>query len=516
MHSSINSFTAPIDARRLDSGWRVTLMTVAAALAALLILFLETAATAVQVWSGSATFNHCFLVLPISCYLIWQHRHEVARMVPRPCVWGVAVVAAMGALWLLGDLARFNEAKHFALVGMIQGVLLTLLGRAVYGRLWFPFLYLFFLVPTGEFLVRPLQDFTAGFVVTGLELIGIPVYSDGILIQIPNGAFQVAEACAGLRFLIASLAFGALFGYVVYRSPRRRLAFFGASIVVPIIANGVRALGIVLIAHVTDNRVAVGVDHIVYGWGFFAAVMLMLTWIGFKLQDEPGAARRGGGGGRAAKPAVVGLAAGIVIAVAALPKAYALHMVALIPPADLAALVPPRAGPGWTRLGEDADWRPVLPGVDGEASAIYARAGERVYAYVGFFVRQEDSKKVVSTQNRIADDEVWRRVGGGSADAIIDGQPLTVRVDRIAGDGRQRLLWQWYWVDGRFTADPALAKALQVKAELLGGTRSAAVIVLAADYGERPAEAEASLTAFLATMQPLAPQLARVAAPGGD
>jgi exosortase len=78
-------------------------------------------------------------------------------------------------------------------------------------RLLGPLLYLFFLVPSGEFLVPKLQEFTASLAIGGLQIVGVPVYSDGIFIQIPEGAFVVAEACAGLRFLVASIAYGAIF-----------------------------------------------------------------------------------------------------------------------------------------------------------------------------------------------------------------------------------------------------------------------------------------------------------------
>ena len=58
---------------------------------------------------------------------------------------------------------------------------------------------------------------------------------DGYTIEIPEGTFYVAEACAGLRFLIASIAFGCLYALLMYRSPVRRTAFIVISIVVPII-----------------------------------------------------------------------------------------------------------------------------------------------------------------------------------------------------------------------------------------------------------------------------------------
>ena len=75
-------------------------------------------------------------------------------------------------------------------------------------RILFPLAYLLFAVPLGDFLVGPLQDVTAVFTVWALQLTGIPVYLEGRFFYIPTGAFEVAEACSGIRYLIASLALG--------------------------------------------------------------------------------------------------------------------------------------------------------------------------------------------------------------------------------------------------------------------------------------------------------------------
>ena len=78
-------------------------------------------------------------------------------------------------------------------------------------------------------LPRQLQDFTTWFTRHGLDILGIPAYIDGYVIEIPQGTFFVAEACAGLRFLIASIAFGVLYALLIYRSPVRRMVFIAAS-----------------------------------------------------------------------------------------------------------------------------------------------------------------------------------------------------------------------------------------------------------------------------------------------
>src|SRR6185437_11085158 len=95
-----------------------------------------------------------------------------------------------------------------------------------------PLLYLYFLVPFGGFITPQLQDFTTAFTTRGLDFVGIPNYSDGFSIQIPQGTFYVAEACAGLRFLVAAVAFGCLYALVIYRSPWRRALFIAVSVVV--------------------------------------------------------------------------------------------------------------------------------------------------------------------------------------------------------------------------------------------------------------------------------------------
>src|SRR5262249_26589319 len=140
---------------------------------------------------------------------------------------------------------------------------------------------------SGDFLVPWLQDFTARFSVDALRLSGIPVYSDGFRISIPNAEFYVAEACAGLRFLIATIAFGVLFAYFMFRSWTRKILFVLLCLLTPIPANRFRAYGLLLLAYLTDGALAAGVDHIVYGWVFFSLVTLGLTALGWAMRDMP-------------------------------------------------------------------------------------------------------------------------------------------------------------------------------------------------------------------------------------
>ena len=157
-------------------------------------------------------------------------------------------------------------------MAMVQVMVLGVLGWRLYRLLLGPFLYLFLLVPSGEFLVPSLQDITTKFVVWLLALFQVPTFSDGIVISIPEGDFIVAEACAGLRFLITSIAFAVFFSMMVYRSWWRRAAFLSLSVIVPVFANGVRTWGIIELAHRTNDVTAIEADHVIYGWSFFSAI----------------------------------------------------------------------------------------------------------------------------------------------------------------------------------------------------------------------------------------------------
>src|SRR5262249_32061829 len=150
----------------------------------------------------------------------------------------------------------------------------------------FPLAFLFFAVPIGEFLLPQLMEWTAGFTIAALKLSGIPVFREGQQIAIPSGTWSVVEACSGVRYLIASIVAGALYAYLIYRSPARRLVFIGVSIVVPIVANWVRAYLIVMIGHLSGNVLAAGVDHLIYGWMFFGVVMLIMFWIGSRWREH--------------------------------------------------------------------------------------------------------------------------------------------------------------------------------------------------------------------------------------
>ncbi len=268
--------------------WSIALAALAAGVLAFGLAFHAEALRAVAVWDESTAYNHCYLILPISAYLIWERRDVLAARSPHPDARILLAMLPVGLVWLFAENAQIMEGRQLAAMTLFQLFLLAVLGFQVWRVSAFALLYLYFLVPSGAFLTAPMQDFAARFAVAGVGLLGIPVYSNGLEIEVPGARFVVAEACAGLRFLIASVALGTLYGYTMYRSWRRRAAFIAVSIVVPIIANGFRVMGIVVLGYWLGDAKAATADHLIYGWVFFSLVSVILILLGLPFrQDVP-------------------------------------------------------------------------------------------------------------------------------------------------------------------------------------------------------------------------------------
>lgn len=241
---------------------------------------------ALGIWSSSTAYNHCWLILPLALWLSWTRRERLAGCAAKPTALAILPALAAGAAWLLADRLGLMEGRQFAALGIVLAWFFGIFGWHITRSFAVPLGYLVFLVPFGAFLVPLLQRLTAWIIVAGLSLLGIPHFADDLIIEIPAGIFLVAEACAGLRFLIASLAFGALYAAVMFRSPGRRLTVLVLALVVPVLANGLRALGIVVLGHHLGSAEAAAADHLIYGWVFFTLVILLLIVAGLPFRED--------------------------------------------------------------------------------------------------------------------------------------------------------------------------------------------------------------------------------------
>jgi exosortase A len=240
-------------------------------------------------WWNIDTYNHILLVPLIIVWLVRVKADELRALEPQPWLPGLLLVAMGLGLWLTGRITQINLIAHAGAVGALQAAVVTALGLRASLLLALPIGLGAFLVPFGDEIIPQLQFITAEIAVALTHASGIPAIVDGIYIDTPVGLFIVAEACSGVKFLIAMVTLAVLVCFTRYRSWRKRAAFMAVSIIVPIIANGIRAWGTIFIAQSQGVEFAAGFDHIFYGWIFFALVVAVIiagAWRSFEVEPE--------------------------------------------------------------------------------------------------------------------------------------------------------------------------------------------------------------------------------------
>lgn len=256
------------------------------ALLVLLISWNSTLSHMVGILWSIDVFSHGLMVPFVTAALIWSRRAILAQIKPLFSLVGSGFVLVACVLWLAGELLDIALFSHTALMLAINGLVLSFFGLQFYRAILFPMLFLFMAVPFGYELVGPLQTMTANLVVGVLDLVGADYEADGVLIKLPSGLYEVAEACAGVKFLFTSIVTGVLLAHLVFNSWRRRVLILIISAVLPIAANALRVLGILAIAEITDASFAKDVDHIVYGWVFLSIVLFSLIIFAYKISDK--------------------------------------------------------------------------------------------------------------------------------------------------------------------------------------------------------------------------------------
>lgn len=487
------------------SKWKTASIALAAIVLAVLLLNLAVIRFTIHIWTTNETYTHGFLIVPISAWLIWRKRHVLAAMTPSPAIAGIVPFFLCSIIWQLGHQAGAMVVEQYAMIGMIVSSALTVLGTRIFKVLAFPLFFLVLAVPVGESLIPPLMNFTADFTVDALHLTGIPVYKEGTFFSLPDANWSVIDACSGLRYLISSLTLGILYAYLTYRSLSRKLAFVAISAVVPIFANGIRAYMIVMIGHLGGMRFARGIDHLIYGWIFFGFVMLLLFWIGSFFREEESDAPDEGmpefGKAQASSVSVFPVSLIMLVFVVS-NAAYATYL-----DRKLQAPVPIHLDmselSGWQeRPGTVFGWIPHYPGSRATFARTYTKNDESLSLYVAYYRNQRQGKELITSGNLLVDiqDPVWGNIGEKALE--LRAENLRIRQALLRSPNDRLVAWEWYWVDGRWTRNPYMAKFFEAESRIMKGSDAAAVVVVFSPYEIYPDRAAAVLKNFVGQSLP--------------
>jgi len=237
-------------------------------------------------WKAVDDYSHGFLVGPLAIYFAWERRAELRRARIEQSWWGI-VPLALGALALMiGRLGVELMAMRVAFVLTLIGLQVLLLGREVTRILAFPLLFLFLMVPLPQSLVNviafPLQLVAADFAVDSLHMLRVPALREGNIIHLANTQLFVAEACAGLRSLMALGTLAVVFAYFFRKNIIERMIIVMSAIPIAILVNAFRVALTGYLAHKFGPGAAEGVIHTTEGFATFGlafALLLAEAWL---------------------------------------------------------------------------------------------------------------------------------------------------------------------------------------------------------------------------------------------
>ena len=489
---------------RLSGAWTCALIVFSLCSITLAWAFRQEIGAAIDVWDSSRTFGHAYFIFPVTLFLFYRLRHRLVALQPKAWPWAMILVAAAMLVWMIGDLANVMVVKQIAFVAVWQSLFLLVFGWQVAMASVFPLAYVYLAVPFGLSVIPALQDVTAQIVVYLLRLSGVPVFLEGYRIEIPTASFLVAEACSGVRYLMVCIALGLLAAHLFFRSWPRRVLYVALSVAVPILANGLRAYGIVMVAHLGRFEFAFDLDHVVYGFVFLSFVTSALLGLGLLLRDnrhampsgpvDPIVADQGIASARSAVTAQVACAALSVITAFSV---QAWTAAAKAPPPARTITLQALHVSSWTNTSETPVWDSVFHGTDAELQQGYRRDRDLINLHVGYYAYQREGAEAVSDLNVVTGRQDAKLLGARDLTIRAAGTSLPIKELVVLSAGKLRLVWYWYQIGDSNTNSRLVGKILEVKALATGGQRAAAIVAVSAEVSENVQETAVLLEAFL-------------------
>jgi exosortase A len=482
----------------IASLWTRPLVGLTAAEILTLWFFRQTVLSMLAIWGNSATYSYCFVILPIVGFLIWNRRRDVLRVEPAISILGFVLLFVSALLWLAGNIADVQLVQHIALIAMLDSLVLAFLGGKATRILLFPLGFLFFAVPVGDSLVPLLQRWTAAFTVSALRISGIPAIQDGLILSTPSGNWQVAEACSGIRYLIASIVIGFLMAGVAYRSWKRRIIFLLFSALLPLVANALRAYGIAALAYYSGNAIATGVDHIVYGFLFFSLITAILLSVALHWYEPrppslpPPADSR-------SKPVASGKIVlaliGVIMVAGSTTSLGAFLWSRSSTVSTLHSLAAPA---GWEATDNfDKEWAPESPLFETRTVESFTSDSGNVSVCFITFSGNRRGVVLINPSNLTGSSGAWTALSSNARDVKTRTGPFRLSEYVIARGQQRRLVWLWYSIGDQHTANAYQLRAIQAKDRLLGQAREVTLTAISAPFQAETSEATRTLSDFV-------------------
>ena len=505
----------------MAAGWNLphlrlrALLPFLVALLSLLLLVFPTLADIFNRWlKFDESYSHGLLLLAVSVWLTFRVSTRNALQAGFYPLWLLPFGLALAA-YGLGDILRLEALSQLTVVPLLLGLLAIFLGWHQVKLFIIPVGVLIFTVPFWDYLSWSLQLITVEFNRLLLGLFDIDFEVEGVYVYLIGvGAFEVANGCSGLRYLLVGQSLALLYGELNFRRLRSRVVFFLTAVLFALLANWIRVFVIIYMGHETNMQSSLIDDHEAFGWWVFAGTLVPLFYIGYRMEASQGAteeatAELSSEGSKAALARNPWYAGG---AAAAFPL-----LVLLLLPSGSGEV---RAQPDALKINLDSDrytplfdtrlagWRPQIRNPDfvyqqtlADKRSISELGGLQEQLFVGVYgyEHQRHKAELIQYVNRIYLKDQWIAKEFYRVPAPV-GENLQGMTLRSQAGGEEIHLAYAYYVGSLWETDEFRAKLLQI-ATLLGPRTDASLIVFGLSCDD--CDGETALASVVGDLMPV-------------
>lgn len=470
------------------------------------VVFYQGILTAVDIWLISDIYNHCLFVLPCSAYLIYRKRQLLHLHDIKPTLLPLIPLAAFLFLHVFAVVGDINIFMHIATFSALPLIIWLCVGHHIAKILAFPLFFIVFAIPIGDELIPYLQELTTDISVPLLKLTNVPIYRNGLYLEIPEGRFLVAEACSGISFLISSVVFGFIYSYFSFASIKKRVIFIAVSVIVPILANALRVYGIVLTGHLSDMKHAVGADHLIYGGVFYTIVLILLIIIGEKFRDKDYSltpkenTASDMNDADTSKLSLVSFRPIFILFGLIIMQQIWLYNISHIEkptfsiPKSVISMGDTQSSVGYQNKAI-VDWHPKFDANDIEITGAITTAvvsqnpikdnqNVIIDSYIVYY--SGAGGELIASSHRLFDTQQWSLINNKTR--YLEGKPVTLSYVASV-NGHHRYLLHWYEVNGKHFNSTRKAKLYQAYLSLFGKEASGVKVILTINSQELPQKA---------------------------
>jgi len=234
-------------------------------------------------------YSHGFLVPVVTAYLIWLKKEELAGIKRMPSLWGLVLIVFGLLLHVASTLAEVFFVSGFSIFFVVCGLSLFLYGKEITRKISFPLLFLLFMFPLPLVTINDisfqLKMFVTNIAVQTLEkFTSIPLKREGFHIYFPNASLTVGNPCSGLRSLIAMLALGSVFAYLLRAKIWKKAILFVLAVPIALFSNYLRVIVLCFAAFIYGNKAIQGFFHDMTGYLVFV-IAFVLLWASFRFLE---------------------------------------------------------------------------------------------------------------------------------------------------------------------------------------------------------------------------------------